>query len=422
LYKGFFGILHPEKAPKTEKDHTMKKKLVLAFCLFSFVVSTGFSQEAEGGPSGLSGELQLTLDFYRNAGTWNEKLEILQDVVQEAPAGVEGFYANVLKSMLTTYSSIKDMQDLTAADSIAKITVEKLGEAKYTAAAADVNKTIATVKNSVVRSISMIALGQMQAKEYLPQIIQILEDTNIRPALQNRQSYEQLAYGAIVALDHFGDESGYLPVFFAARGWYDDWVKSQARQTLPKISAEPWDLLISVIKGTGYSIGNKRDALQALDESSAENGKKSEAANAALTQSWGITAKDNLDYENLKDIRKISIGMLGKYGAGDDSGYSLLERTFNRGDIDEKRAVINALAALADSQAVAILSRLLQVINVKRADNILTNSDWIIAQAIIIALGKTGNNEARPALSSVLNYGWTNAIKNLARANLQKIQ
>jgi hypothetical protein len=400
----------------------MKKRLSFALCLLFFAVFTGFPQEAGGGSSELSGELQMHFDLYRNAGSWSERLGILQEVVREAPAGVERFYMDVLQTMFTTYSSISGTQDLNAADSIAKITVEKLGEAKYSAAAADVSKVVTTVKDPVVRSAAMIALGQMQAKEYLPQIIQILNDTNGRPAPQNRQSSEQLAYGAIVALDHFRDEAGYLPVFFAARSWYDERVKNQARQTLRRISTEPWDLLISVIKGVGYSIENKRDALQFLDESSAENGKKSEAANAALAQTWIVGAAGALDRENLKDIRKVSIGMLGKYGAGDDSSYGLLERAYSGGDIDEKRAAINALAALADSQAVAILSRFLQAMNVKLVDNALTNSDRAITQALITALGKTGNSEAKPALNSVLNYDWTNAIKNLARANLQKIQ
>jgi hypothetical protein len=400
----------------------MKKRLSFVLCLLFFTVFTGFSQEAGSGSSELSGELQMHFDLYRNAGSWSERLGILQEVVREAPAGVERFYMDVLQTMFTTYSSISGTQDLNTADSIAKITVEKLGEAKYSAAAADVNKVVTTVKDPVVRSAAMIALGQIQAKEYLPQIIQILNDINGRPASQNRQSSEQLAYGAIVALDHFRDEAGYLPVFFAARSWYDERVKNQARQTLQKISAEPWDLLISVIKGAGYSIENKRDALQFLDESSAENGKKSEAANAALAQTWVVAATGTLDRENLKDLRKISIGMLGKYGAGDDSSYGLLERAYSGGDIDEKRTAINALAALADSQAVAILSRSLQAMNVKLADNVLTNSDRAITQALITALGKTGNSEAKPALNSVLNYDWTNAIKNLTRANLQKIQ
>jgi HEAT repeat protein len=400
----------------------MRKKLFFAFCLLFFVVCTGFSQEAGGGSSGLSGELQVSLDLYRNARTWGEKQGILQDVVREAPSGAERFYADVLHSTLTGYSSINGTQDLNLADSIARTTVEKLGAAKYSDAAVDINRVVTTIKDSVVRSAAMIALGQMQAKGYLPYIIQILQDTNGRPASQNRQSSEQLAYGAIVALEHFQDEAGYIPVFFAARGWYDDWVKNQARQSLPKISAEPWDLLISVIKSVSYSIENKRDALQFLDESSAPNGKKSEAANAALAQTWVIAAAGGLDRENLKDLRKASVGMLGKYGAGDDSSYSLLERAYNGGDVDEKRAAINTLAVLADSQAVAILSRALQTMNVRLADSTLTNSDRAIVQALITALGKTGSSEARPALNSVLSYNWTNAIKNLARANLQKIQ
>ena len=400
----------------------MKKRLFFAFCLFFFVVFIGFSQEAEGDSSGLSEELQTYFDLYRNTGTWTEKEGILQDVVQEAPAGAERFYAQVLQSMLATYSSINTTQDLNMADSIARITVEKLGAAKYSAAAADINKVVTTVKNPVVRSVAMIALGQMQAKEYLPHVIQILQDINSRPAPQNRQPSEQLAYGAIVALDYFRDESGYLPVFFAARGWYDERIKNQARQTLPKISAEPWDILISVIKGVSYSIENKRDALQALDESSAENGKKSEAANAALAQTWAIAIRNGLDRENIKDLRKNAIGMLGKYGAEDDSTYSLLERAYNQGDNDEKLAAINALAALADSQAVAVLSRSLRTMNVRLTDNAITNSDRAITQALITALGRTGNSEAKPALNSILSYDWTNAIKELARSNLRKIQ
>jgi HEAT repeat protein len=405
-----------------KKDYAMKKRVSFACCLLLLVVSIGVSQEADGGSSGLSGELQISFDLYRTARTWGEKQGILQDVVREAPAGAERFYAVVLQSTLSSYSSISGTQDLDTADSIARIAVEKLGEAKYSAAAVDINRVVTTVKNSVVRSAAMVALGKIQAKEYLPSITQILQDTNGRPAPQNRQASEQLAYGAIVALEHFQDEAGYLPVFFAARSWYDEWVKNQARQSLPKISTEPWDLLVSVIKGVSYSIGNKRDALQFLDESSAPNEKKSEAANAALAQTWVVVATSGLDRENVKDLRKAAIGMLSKYGAGDDSSYGLLERAYNGGDIDEKRTVINALATLADSQAVAILSRFLQAMNVKLSDNTLTNSDRAIAQALITALGKTGNSEARPALNSVLSYDWTNAIKNLARANLQKIQ
>jgi HEAT repeat protein len=273
----------------------------------------------------------------------------------------------------------------------------------------------------MVRSSAMIALGTMQAKEYLPQVIRILQDTNSQSGLQNRQPYEQLAYGAIVALDRFQDESGYLPVFFAARGWYGDWVKNQARETLPKISAEPWDLLISVITSPAYTVDNKRTILQFLDESSAENSKKSEAASSGLAQSWTVTGTNNLERENIKDLRKDSIRMLSKYGIEDDATYGRLERTYNGDDTNEKRTVIEALAALANSQSVTLLSRFLQAMNVKLNDSTLSNSDRAMVQALITALGKTGNKEARPALNSILGQDWTSAIKKQAQTALEKI-
>jgi HEAT repeat protein len=399
----------------------MKKRSLAIFCLLFFVIFAVFSQDAEDSPSALPGELQTYLTMYEGSTSWLEKQAILREVTAESPAGVEQFYAAVLHSMFNTYSSIRGPQDLNIADSIAKITVEKLGEAKYTAAAGDINKVVTTVKDSVVRSSAMIALGTMQAKEYLPQVIQILQDTNNLSVSQNRQPYEQLAYGAIVALDRFQDESGYLPVFFASRGWYGDWVKNQARESLPKISAEPWDLLISVITSPAYTVDNKRTALQVLDESSAGNSKKSEAASAGLAQTWTVTGSNNLERENIKDLRKASIKMLSKYGVEADSSYNLLERAYNGGDTDEKRTVIEALSVLANSPSVTLLSRFLEALNVKLRDSTLSNSDRAMVQALITALGRTGNKEARPALNSILSQDWTSAIKQQARASLQKI-
>jgi HEAT repeat protein len=398
----------------------MKKRLFFAFSLILFAVFNGFSQEAEGGPSGLPGELQAYFDLYLNTGDWGQREALLQEVVEEAPASAELFYAAVLQSLFTTYSSV-NVYEQNAADSIARITVEKMGEAKYAAAAADINKVLVTIKNPAVRSTAMIALGQLQAKEYLPRVIQILEDANNQPVSQNRQPFEQLAFGAIVALEYFQDEAAYLPVYFAARGWYNEQVKDHARQTLPKISAEPWDLLISIIKGPRYSIENKRDALQTLDESSAEDGKKSEAAGIALAQSWATAINDGFDRENIKEFRKDAIGLLGKYGTEDDSAYKLIEKAYIQGDVFEKRAVISALSEMADSQAVAMLSRFLQAMNVKLTDNTLTNSDRAMTRTLIGAIGKTGSSEAKPALNAVLSYNWPNAVKDIARTNLQKI-
>jgi HEAT repeat protein len=398
----------------------MKKRLFFAFCLIFCAVFTVFSQEAEGASSELPEELQVYFDLYRGTRTLGEKEEILREVLKADPAGSERFYAAILQSLLASYSSI-NMWEQNAADFIARITVEKLGEAKYTAAAPDIYKVVATVKNSVVRSAAMIALGQIQAKEYLPQIIQLLLDLNSRSPPQNRQFSEQLAFGALVALEYFQDEAGYLPVFFTARGWYNKQIKNQARQTLSKISAEPWDMLISVIKSVSYSIENKRDVLQFLDESSAPDGKKSEGANVALAQTWLVGVKDNPNRENIKALRKTAIRMLGKYGAEDDSTYGFLERAYNQGDVDEKRSAVDTLVALSNSQAVAVLSRFLQAMNIRLTDNALTNSDRAMTRTVIIALGKTESSEARPVLNAVLIYRWPSAVKDTARTSLQKI-
>ncbi|MDR3337296.1 MAG: hypothetical protein LBT16_08845 [Treponema sp.] len=404
------------------------KRYVFGFCLILFLTLPLIAQNSEEASSELPGDLKTFLDIYNSGTSWAEKQAVLQEVVDAAPSGEEQFYARILGSLLNSYADIKGAQNLNNADAIARITAEKLGDAKYSNSAADLYRMVSTLKNAVVRSAGLIALGKMQAVNYLPQTIRILQDLNTQTAPPVRQSAEQLAYGAIAALEYFQDEAGYLPVFFASRGWYGDWVKNKARETLRKISEEPGDILISAINSTSYSVANKLVALQAIEESSAGNGKKGEAAAAALTQGWGAGITTVRDREDVKDLRKLSIRMLGKYGVQDASIYTLLDRSYSRSDdVDERRFVVDALSSLATDESVALLSKFMDEYNVKIgdnsrfADNAITPADDRMVRVIIPALGRTKHKDAGAPLRKVLGLQWTDGIKRLAREALQNI-
>jgi HEAT repeat protein len=264
----------------------------------------------------------------------------------------------------------------------------------------------------------------MKAVSYLPQTIRILEDINIHPAAQDRQNAEQLAFGAIVALENFGDPAGYIPVYFASRGWYSERVKRQAIASLEKIPGDSSDSLVAVIKGSGYSYENKLSALDDIDASPAPKEKKAEAAAAGLSEGWRSSTGDIRMKANLAGLRKKAVTMIGQYGVPEGSAevYQLLDRSYKEGfDEDERIGAVRALSALASADSVRLLSSYLIAMNVRVQDNTLNQADERMVRELIPALGATRRPNARVALRTVATVNWTGAVKRLAEDALRNI-
>jgi hypothetical protein len=264
----------------------------------------------------------------------------------------------------------------------------------------------------------------MKAVSYLPQIVRILEGLNIQPAAQDRQNAEELARGAIIALENFGDASGYLPVYFASRGWYSERIKRQALTSLSKIPGDASDSLIAIIKSSGNSYEDKVTALNDVNISSAPKEKKAEAAVAALSEGWRSSTDDRRMRLNLAGLRKQAITMIGQYGISGDSAevYRLLDRSYREGnDMDEKTGTVKTLSTLASTEAVRLLSFYLIALNVKVQDGTLTTVDEQIVRVLIPALGATRRPNAHIALRTVGTVNWTSTIKGLAEEALRNI-
>jgi HEAT repeat protein len=369
-------------------------------------------------------ELDGYISVYDSQATTVSKLAALQEIISEGEPDLPAFCAYVLNKLLADYAGISGMLELGAADSIARITTERLGDAKYLEAAPDIWQTVNTFSNSQVRSAALIALGKMKAFAYLSPTIRILEDLNIHPSSEDRQNAEQLAYGAIVALENFGDSAGYVPVYFASQGWYSERIKRQARISLEKIPADTSDPLIAVIRNPGYSYNDKVDALNSIDASSAPKEKKAEAAAAGLSEGWRSSTSDIRMRANLAGLRKKAIVMIGQYGAagGDTGVYQLLDRSYQEGyDEEEKTDAVKALSALSSAESIRLLSSYLMAMNVKLQNNTLTQADDRMVREIISALGATRKPNARVALHTVASANWPHAIKQLAEEALRNI-
>jgi hypothetical protein len=382
----------------------MKRLIIIA--LLSFVASAVFADSEE-------------LDFYtgqfNNADTVVEQLAVVRSVIDQEIADADSFYAASLSRLLSEYPSTRAVQELNAADDMAQRLVKVLGTDQYTDAAHDVWRVVRVFSNAMVKSEALIALGAMNATDLLPQVLQTLTDTNTRGPI-NRTSGERIAYGAIVSLASYNDPSGYVPVFFAANGWYSNWIKRQAADTLAQLQENPSEPLTSVIQNAGYNFEQKYMALSTIEKSSASDEEKAAAAVTALDQGWRGTSGDPVLRGKLISMRKLALDMISRYGSEDETVLPLLNRSYRYGaDEEEQFNTIAALAKIANDDAVQLLGTYVIDLNEKQARKAFKQMDERRIRALIGGLGATQNPNAKPYLQLILGLDWTTPIVKLAR-------
>ncbi|MDR2448118.1 MAG: hypothetical protein LBD58_12665 [Treponema sp.] len=389
----------------------MKRLIIIA--LLSFSVPALFADE----------ELDFYTEQFNNAGTVLEQLGAVKTVVSQNLADADSFYAMALSRLLSEYPNVKSAQESQAADDMAILLVQQLGKDGYVEAGQNVWKVIKRFSNALVKSESLIALGQMNAVNFIPHVVQILVDTTTRGPI-NRTSGERIAYGAITALANYKDPAGYTPVFFAANGWYKAWVKKAANDALPVLSDDPAEQLMAAIKDTAYTYDQKLLALRTIERSDASDENKIKAATTALTLGWaGASVNSDMQYKRVQ-LRKIALDMINAYGAGDEEASILnyLNWSYRYASDDEERfAAISAFSKLASDEAVKYLGVYIIEINEKKAHGALTVQDERYIRALIAGIGNTHNQAAKPYLQTVLVINWTNQIQKITQQALNNL-
>ncbi|MDR3115086.1 MAG: hypothetical protein LBU25_06155 [Treponema sp.] len=387
----------------------MKRYSILL--LINVITLTAFAEEA--------------LDFYtnelNNAFTVADQLTILRIVRDAELEDSASFYASALSRLLKVYPNIRDNRDLDAADECMRLITDQLSAAQYTEAGQDLWRAVQIFRNPLVKSDALIALGKVGATDLLPHVVQILLDTNAEPS-SNRLSGERIAYGAILALENYKDPTGYLPVFFAAHGWYSQWVRNQAETSLPLIAEDPSEALIEVIHRPGYTYTYKYLALRSLEESELADESKVQAALAALYEGWRASTNLPQQQRDLVSMRKLAIDMIRRYGIEDETVYPLLEQSYMQGvDEEERIGALGALSKIGTEDAARLLASFIALINNNLERGILTQQDERFLRALLPALGATGQAVGEPVLRQVLAYNWTNGIHALAQEALDSI-
>jgi hypothetical protein len=372
-------------------------------------------------------ELDMYTFLYDSAQTYSEQLAILQSVVEAKPSGAGDFYATALNRLVTGYSNIRSPTERNAASEQAKILASFLGAEKNTAVARNLWRiyTDFPQTDALTKAEAIMALGKIQAKEYFPQVNEVLKIVNgDGKAPTDRLNGERLAYGAIIALEKFQNPEASFQLYNASTGWYSERIKTQASKSLDIISATLAPYITDVIKSPGATYQEKLTALQTIQKSKAPNDAKSQVALIALTQGWTAVTRNPTDQNILATMRRTSIDMIRSYGATDETVYPLLERSFSdpAASEDEQFRTVATLATLATDNSAQLLSKFLNELNVKRQRGNITQDDERMVRELIPALGATRRPVARPALNTVINLeSWTPAVKTLARNALNQI-
>jgi hypothetical protein len=375
---------------------------------------------------GQTSNLDTWTEVYNGDPTISGQLLTLQMVAKQEETDSGPFFAAALSRLLRQYPTLRRQSDFAAADECAMIIARELGKAKYVEAGPDIWKAVETFANPLVKSELVVALGKAGATNYLPHVVQLLTDLNTKiPSeweIQIRDS--RLAYGAILSLENFKDISGYLPVFFAANGWYDSRIKIQAAASLPAITNDPTDPLLQVLQSPGYPYSLKYLALQSEEASQAPEASKARTAVVALAEGWKAATIDIHQRNELARMRKLSIDMIRRYGTQDDNTvYTNLGRSYREGiDINEKLDAIQALSTIGTNQAAFLLNSFILAIHQRRQSNAFTREDDQLVQALIIALGATKRSVGKTSLTMIQQSpAWNTKVRSLAAVTLESL-
>ncbi|GHV76176.1 hypothetical protein AGMMS49942_09970 [Spirochaetia bacterium] len=393
------------------------KRFFVMFTLFCSVSSMGFSASFQE-------DLEIYTYLYDNAGTSTEKLDILQVLQAQKLTGTGEFYARAFNQLVNQATTIP-VAEQGAANDLAQTLAALIGDEKYATSAPDLWRAYGAFPNApLVKAECLISLARVEAKEFLPQIVQVLRDLNV--PLRGSEEAEAKGYvvrGAILALEKYRDISGYMPVFDISVSGYPKRILDLAKGALPVILEDPSELLTAqVIRGSGYGSSAKVIALQVIEASNVPQSSKAVAAAAALEAGWGAQPTATRERTEIVTLRKTSIGMIGRYGVSDPVVYPLLERSYKQGsDDNEKIGAIQTLAAVATDDSAQQLSSFLTILVGRVRDKTNTEADERMIRAIIPAIGMTGKAQGKTALQDAINAPTTPAIKELAQQALNRL-
>jgi len=403
-------------------------KRILLTVILIFTAMAVFSQDMTA----------YTNEFTRTDGTFSERLMLLEAVRDAELTGIGEFYHNALKFFIIRVPDIRTATERSAAERSAIIICQGLGAEKYTDAAGEIWQiaqlfdVAGNATDGTAMQTALIALGQIDAQDFVPQIVQRLNNFNAQTVTnpETRRRVQMAVIGCVNALEALHDIRGYRPVFFTSVGSYDPSVKQIASSALPNIVDDPGDVLIEVIRDTSSNPSVKLTAWNEMLRTRAPDTSKARVAAAALEIGWIYNTSNESYRKNLSDMRKGAIDAIRLYGISDSSVYTNLEFSYSRNfinntpDYDEIVKALNTLTAINTPESVALLYNFLQELHGRRRSGPWANKERQLFEWVVACLRRTGTQspDVRILLTTITRTeNYTSQERNLARDALNAL-
>lgn len=388
------------------------KKILLIFILGALVMaSAAADQEGESWSR-----------LYRRMPDIKQKYMIMQNIMPLDDASLEPFLVSSLEDLvygdLSQYRSNRNTYD--DWEILTRSIIGELGDLKAVSGAAVIWDVVETAEVPLLKAEALIALGNIRAMRYAPDIAVILRNLNFNTR-SDRNAAELEAYGAVAALDKLKVAEGFEPLFYASIGWYQDRVTAYAAEALRSVSDDPIPSFTDVlVLAADYSV--KRKALDmALETDSPANSKISIVVSAL---SEGLKYSEN-DYERRRQLANLRMDAITAMITLDQSTPELprlLDKAITEGEVDEQLIAIQALGVDGSDAAAEILARRLSEYNERQASGLAVNQEEIIlVRQLIFAIGESGNILGNQPLKEMSFVGYTPALLRLANEAMAKI-
>jgi len=374
----------------------------------------------------------------RPGATFANRLEVLEMVRDANLTGIGEFYHDALRVLLTRLPDASGWEDRAIANTTARMLAQGLAAERHLEAASDLwtlaqnFDVVRDINDGLVMQDTFIALGQIDARNYIPHIVLRLDNFNRDHTsdIETKRRFQRGVVGAINALETFQDPRGFAPVFLASIGWYDTFVRTTASAALPNIMEDPTDIIIGIIRDPSNNPIVKYAAWRELLRSRAPHDSIARVAAVALEVGW-LFSTSNLEFQrNLRSMRLSAIDVIRVVGVVDNSVYVNLQRSYRSSiagatlDFEEMRRTLATLSASGSDEAITLLTTFLRELHDRRRLGPWTPRERQAMQMVIPALGASGTQslEVRQLLTMIQHTGdYTHIEQGWARDALRQL-
>jgi HEAT repeat protein len=305
--------------------------------------------------------------------------------------------------------------------------IEELASLKEIGAADQIFQVFkSTQKYPFLKAEAAMALGQIRATDYVPDLVRALSDLNLTPIRDKAVEQEILAFGLVQALASMKAPEGYEPVFFASIGWYGPQrkVKETSRAMLKTMVDDPTASLLKILQDQPTPV-NKLYALQAEDDSKAPAAGKSQVALAALEDGVRVIPQNIVEGTQWGELRKKALSMLVVSKDKSPAAAPLLRQQYKTAalarDTSEILSVLQALGVNGTPDSMAFLIELMSGFNVRaNTPGLLQDFDIQQVRTILQAFKNAADPAARPVLLEA-QYLYTPAVQRDIKAVLASL-